>query len=161
MATRARPTSSNGWGWWIFGTFGSISTLLGKAAAPTWLGVANLVPQSIGAVLVTCTHIIIRLAISQCLSLPAYIDLSYYYIPLYMIYIYIYPFYTITIISHYIIWLLLASRCAKPFLSCREELLLHAEFEGASPEVGRVVCIFWPCLPLLSMSQDLILWAPQ
>jgi hypothetical protein len=70
--------------------------LLGKAAAPTWLGVANLVPQSIGAVLVTCTHIIIRLAISQCLSLPAYIDLSYYYIPLYMIYIYIY-----SILYHY------------------------------------------------------------
>lgn len=31
-------------------------------------------------------------------------------------------------------------RCAKPFLSCREELLLHAEFEGASPEVRKL----WP-----------------
>lgn len=31
-------------------------------------------------------------------------------------------------------------RCAKPFLSCREELLLHAEFEGTSPEVRKL----WP-----------------
>ena len=28
------------------------------------------------------------------------------------------------------------ARCAKPFLNCREELLLHAEFESNSPEVG-------------------------